>query len=80
MLAKPAPERGLATSWQSTDKKLFGHDPVRANGSKLTGVDPHALKYSARQPASCGDKSGAAQSWAAPLAMKERDTRVGSVA
>jgi len=36
-----------------------------ANGTKLTGANPHASKYSSRYLVSCGFASGAAQSWAA---------------
>ena len=38
---------------------LFAMTP---NGPKLTGADPHATKYSARDTAGCGFESGAAQS------------------
>ena len=34
------------------------------NGPKLTGLAPDARKFSTRDAAGCGDKSGAAQSWA----------------
>ena len=40
-------------------------EPVLANGPKLTGLAPHALKFSTRDPPGCGDKSGAARSYAA---------------
>jgi len=35
------------------------------NGPELTGADPHAVKYSAREVATSGAASGAAWSWAA---------------
>ena len=43
-------------------RNTIRREPVLANGPKLTGLAPHALKFSTRDPAGCGDKSGAAQS------------------
>jgi hypothetical protein len=36
--------------------------PATPNGSKLTGLEPHAKWYRTWDAASCGSKSGAAQS------------------
>jgi hypothetical protein len=41
------------------------HETRRPNGPELTGADPHAGKYSAREAATRGSASGAAWSWAA---------------
>jgi hypothetical protein len=38
----------------------------RTDGPGLTGADPHAEKYSAREVATSGPASGAAWSWVAP--------------
>ena len=42
------------------------------NGPKLTGADPHAVKYSVREVARRGAASGAAWSWAALLTIDQR--------
>jgi hypothetical protein len=39
-----------------------------SNGPELTGADPHAGKYSAREVATSGAAPGAAWSWAARIA------------
>ena len=43
-------------------KVAGGSETATPNGPKLTGLAPHGLKFSTREPAACGDKSGAAQS------------------
>jgi hypothetical protein len=62
----PIPASGAtrSTDDQRRGRRIFGVITVQPNGSELTGADPHAGKYSAREVATSGAASGAAWSWA----------------